>query len=87
MIQTSYEFEQAMMESFGDEAFVFGCDPEFSAYTGAIMNKPDANSMLRTAGGHVHVGYDNSDVDKNRDLIKMLDITLGLPSLPATLQI
>lgn len=40
------------------QAMLFGCDPDFDAYTGGTMRKPlDATGLLhRGAGGHIHLG-------------------------------
>lgn len=40
----------------------FGCQPDFNAYTRTINRKPDCeNKNLRSAGGHIHVGFANPD--------------------------
>jgi hypothetical protein len=44
--------------------------------------EPEAGSgdkNLRSCGGHVHVGFENGQVDKKR-LIKCMDLTLGVPA-------
>ena len=66
-----------------------GCDPDFDAYRGGVENeKPDVNLSTRTAAGHVHIGWtedkDVSDPHHFDDCIlitKMLDATLGVPSV------
>lgn len=64
------------------QASMFGCDPDFNAYT-LDQNPPIeiTNEKLRTCGGHIHIGYDKPDDKLSIELIKALDITLGLPSL------
>lgn len=59
-------------------AFVFGCEPDYNAWTGAMNPKPRAeDKKLRTAGGHVHVEFEG-----NREkLIQNLDLFLGVPSV------
>jgi hypothetical protein len=73
------------LKSFGESAFIFGCDPDFNAWTGTVNGKPSAqNPGLRTAGGHIHIGYNHLEgpsYDLNNDLGKMCDIFLGLPSV------
>jgi Phage phiEco32-like COOH.NH2 ligase-type 2 len=71
-----------------DEAKELGCMPDFNAYTGKANPRPDNKTTMRTASGHVHIGFCD-DVDPNSDehmvrcatLIKQLDCYLGLPSL------
>ena len=81
-IQTSHEYSRAYLESLGPQAMEFGCGAEFSAYTESVMAKPEGSSTtLRTAGGHVHVGYNDPWESGNYTLARMLDIVLGVPSV------
>lgn len=60
------------------EARQFGCDPDYNAYTDRPNPRPKAqDKTLRSAGGHVHVGSNQ----KPRDLIKTMDLLLGVPSV------
>lgn len=81
----SHIYSQAELESFHKDAFVFGCDPDFNALTGAMNAKPQArNPGLRTAGAHVHIGYSDVRPISMQDqqvLGVMCDYFLGLPSL------
>ena len=59
-------------------AWVFGCEPDFDAWTGQENPKPKApNVYLRSAGGHIHV---ETELDKQR-VIRFMDLTLGVPSV------
>ena len=41
------------------QAFVFGCDPDFNAWELEVNEAPHSdNPRLRSAGGHIHIGYD-----------------------------
>ncbi len=62
-------------------AQVFGCDPDFNVYTKESNPRPEGIQGLRTAGGHIHVGWDNPTDNQRFLLVKAMDITLGLPSL------
>lgn len=63
------------------EAFMFGCDPDFNAWTKDVNPKPQAeDKFLRSCGGHVHVGYDKSTA-KPFELIRFMDLHLGVPSV------
>lgn len=71
-----------------DEAKELGCTPDYNAYTMMENPKPDNETTMRTASGHVHIGgfpSDNPDGDEHMvrcsTLVKQLDCYLGLPSL------
>lgn len=58
-------------------AKIFGCEPDFNAWTGEINPKPVAPSkQLRSAGGHVHVETSLNP----REVIKAMDVFLGIPA-------
>lgn len=59
-----------------------GCDPDFNVYTQDANIKPDiTETLLRSAGGHIHIGYNNPDTETNNQLIKAMDLFLGVPSV------
>lgn len=63
-------------------ALVFGCDPDYNAWTLGMNPKPDAeDKTLRSCGGHVHVGYDMNSGVRGEDIIRMMDLYLGVPSV------
>jgi hypothetical protein len=63
-------------------AMTLGCEPDYNAWKfGAVNEKPDATSNIRSAGGHIHCGYDKSNSKTNLSLIKAMDIFVGLPSV------
>lgn len=82
------DFSLEYINSQPREARELGCDPDFDAYTGSANIKPDAELPMRTASGHVHIGWTNgaeiySDAHQNacRAVSQQLDIVLGIPSL------
>lgn len=83
--KTSHIFSHEEMAHFPDSAFIFGCEPDFFAGTGDVNPKPSAPwPGLRTAGGHVHFGFDErviKDAAHVQDLIKLCDIFMALPSM------
>jgi hypothetical protein len=82
VVVPSHNYTIEELESYGPEAMEFGCSAEFNAWTDREMPRPQGDKVtLRTAGGHVHVGYDSPNPVMNRNLIKMMDFTLGLPSI------
>jgi hypothetical protein len=59
-------------------AHIFGCEPDYNAWTGEENHKPSPpHPLMRSAGGHVHV---ETTLDK-RDVIKAMDLFLGVPSV------
>lgn len=70
------------------EALELGCDPDFNAWMGAVNEKPNAMRPMRTAAGHVHIGWadgmdinDPAHISMGEAAVKQLDFYLGLPSL------
>ena len=64
------------------EAKMFGCSVDYNAYTEEPNPKPKGEcTNLRSAGFHIHIGYDNCNVDTSLELIKYLDMYLGIPSV------
>ena len=70
------------------EATMLGCDPDFNAYTGEINSSPRMHPTMRTASGHVHLGWtEGKDIDdpehfsECQKVVKQLDYYLGVPSL------
>jgi len=59
-------------------ALVFGCEPDYDAWSMKENQKPQAkDENLRTAGGHIHVG---TDVDMVQG-VRNMDLFLGVPSV------
>ena len=68
------------------EAMLFGCTPDFNAYTMLRNTPPDPETVgaLRSCGGHVHVSFDEiagRNVNDKAAFIRILDLYLGIPSL------
>lgn len=83
-----YNIVNLSSASFPDEelkepaAQVFGCDPDYNAWTGKKNPRPMAkNPNLRTCGGHVHVGIDNPQSIAPWRAVKACDLYLGVPSV------
>lgn len=79
VIQPSAYLDEKYLDN--EQARTFGCDPSFNAWTYQINPSPNNKTNLRTAGGHIHIGYDNPDNDVSIELIKALDLFLNIPSL------
>lgn len=96
MIPNGYEFAIVPSARFNgnhfraqpEEAKELGCTPDFNAYTMLENDKPDNKTTMRTAAGHIHIGFINVDdafsdehMVRCATLVKQLDCYLGLPSL------
>lgn len=80
-IVSSHEFDFETLLSYGPDAMQFGCDPDYNCWTKEKNPTPSDFSGLRTAGGHVHIGYDNPDPETSYQVAMMCDVFLGIPSL------
>lgn len=81
-------FDEAYMKTQPHEALELGCDPDYNAWTGLANERPDGDRPMRTASGHIHIGWDDSkDVRdtahqmRGRMVGKQLDFYVGLGSL------
>lgn len=64
------------------EARVLGCESSLNCYT--LLENPRPNgqtSNLRTCCTHIHISYDNMSIFTSAELIKAMDLYLGIPSL------
>lgn len=82
------DFDADYLKAQPKEALELGCDPDFNAWTNTVNPRPDGDRPMRTASGHVHVGWTNGESPKDANhvercnmLIQQLDFYLGLPSL------
>jgi hypothetical protein len=64
---------------------IMGCDPDFDAWAGRMNKSPRNNVPMRTAAGHIHIGYtsgqDTYDFNafvKASQVVRHLDSTVGL---------
>lgn len=65
-----------------DNAKLFGCEPDYNVWLRAMNPKPEAtNSNLRSAGGHIHIGYDDPSMETTEQIIKCMDLFVGVPSV------
>lgn len=61
-------------------AKTFGCEEDFCAWTECVNPKPKSeNPCLRTAAGHIHIGYNNPTLDTSISFIKALDLFISIP--------
>lgn len=65
-----------------EQALMFGCSPDFNVYTESENEKPDGSkTRLRVCGMHLHIGYDNPNIDTSLRIIRYMDMYVGLPSV------
>jgi len=61
-------------------AWVFGCEPDFDAWGLKWNSKPESiDPNFRTAGGHVHISYDNPNPATSIKIARLCDLLIGAP--------
>ncbi len=87
VVLPSAQFDKDQLED--PEACIFGCDPDFNAWTFSQNEKPYCpNEQFRSCGGHIHVGKvegDGNDFlhrfpDGKMKVIQMMDTFHGIIS-------
>lgn len=78
-IVPSLEFPEAVLQT--EQACLIGCSPDYDVH--ARMENPiiELKSNYRFAGGHIHVSYENPNIDDTEKIIKCMDLFLGVPSV------
>ena len=64
-----------------DNAMIFGCDPSLNCWTLQEVRPQPSGDNLRSAGTHIHIGYDNINDDTNVLLARACDLYLGVPAV------
>lgn len=82
------DFTLEYLRSQPKEALELGCEPDFNAWMSAVNPRPDGERPMRTASGHVHIGWTGGeDISEQGHLnrcdavAKQMDFFLGLASL------
>lgn len=88
LISASVDYPEDYMASLPGEAKKLGCDPDFDAYKMDANPKPDEATCMRTAAGHIHVGWgtgfnphDSAHFETCCLMAKQMDFWCGLPSV------
>ena len=64
------------------EANEYGCDPDYNVYTETYNERPKkALGNVRACGFHIHISYDNPNIETSLMLVRYLDAVLGLSSV------
>jgi hypothetical protein len=75
--QPTARYTEEVFQDIPFFARVLGCDPDFNAWTGLVNPAPDATNTMRTAAGHIHLGYDQKDdTEFGQQLVQQLDSVL-----------
>ncbi len=64
-----------------DQAKEFGCSPDLNVWEQRTNDSPNTNTNLRSCGGHIHIGYDKPNEVTSEQIIRALDLFLGVPSM------
>lgn len=75
LIASSVEMPEE--ELIDPRAWIFGCDPDYNAWTFKKNPKPESkNPRLRSAGGHIHIEMSGSKLEKAH-FVRLLDKYVG----------
>lgn len=82
------DFSEEYMKEQPKESLILGCDPDYNAWTGMVNERPDGERPMRTASGHVHIGWgngfsieDGAHMERCQLVSREMDFYLGLGSL------
>lgn len=81
LASTGGEYEYEQLDS--DFARTFGCSESYNAWNYSV-NRVESNYLnpsYRGAGFHIHIGYENPDINLSVLLVRALDIFVGVPSV------
>ena len=81
LVQPGAEFDE--LELLHPEAQVFGCEGDIDAWflDDADVPNPDSAGNYRSAGGHVHLGFPETDSQFKINVARTLDLVVGVPSV------
>ena len=87
ILPAELQYDQSSAVSFPEselnceQAWVFGCEPDYNAWTMEENPKPTSpDKNLRSAGGHIHVGS-NIALNNPINTVRAMDLFLGVPSI------
>lgn len=80
LIKASAYIDEHILMKNKNRAFLFGCEPDYNAYTGEENPNPSSKSFLRTCAGHIHLGYDWEDETEENvmRIVQYMDYIVGL---------
>ena len=81
-------FSEEFLKGVPYENVQLGCEPDFNGYTVSVNPAPNEQSLMRTAGGHVHIGGFSVDRGNRRGhmadmarLTRLMDQEVGVYSV------
>lgn len=81
-------FSEEFLKEVPYENIKLGCEPDFNGYSMDVNEKPNELSLMRTAGGHVHIGGFTVTRDNRRQhmgdmarLTRLMDEEVGVYSV------
>lgn len=85
---SSVTFDQEYFDTIPDFNRMLGCEADYNAWTVSQSPPPNQHALMRTAGGHIHIGgffsedaFDIEHFMKSARLARILDETLGVYSI------
>jgi len=75
----SMEFSEKVLKT--KQASTFGCSIDFDVWTTNMMTPIKPHPKYRFAGGHIHVGWDTPEMEISEQLVKAMDLFLGVPAV------
>jgi hypothetical protein len=80
VVHSAAQFSEEQLNT--DQAQTVGCSPDYNAWLQDMNPKVDVVSTnTRWAGGHIHIGYEESSVENTEKLVKAFDMFIGLPAV------
>lgn len=95
MIGDDYELLDKASVEFSDFFFsiqpegskILGCEPDLNAWHGQPNPTPDMDTLMRTAGGHIHIGgfegeeWDEDHIANGARMARLMDEEVGVYSI------
>jgi hypothetical protein len=75
------DFDFPVHQVITPHAMELGCDPDFNAWTQSKNPRPKPPPTMRTAAAHVHISWVDPTDDQRWELVKALDLNVGVPSI------
>lgn len=86
--ETTVHFDQELFDKVPIANKMLGCEPDFNAWTMEVNEKPSYKNLMRTVGGHAHIGgffsdnlFNKEHFEKGATLARLMDEEVGVYSL------
>lgn len=77
--KSSYIFNPEHLKT--QQALTQGCEPSYNVFTRSINEVGRDNPNCRSAGFHIHIGYDNPTLEVSEELVKAFNLFVVVPSV------